>query len=210
MSAAGVSLVETVAVVAIATIVAGLAIPGLLRAVEVAERCELRERFDAIEAGLRSFRGDFARFPTATEGWGVMTTDSADARWRGPYVHAGDVEGLTYAVADDRVEVGSLRMPDVRLVFEGVDVRLGRRSRAREELGRLSEAAESHRTATGAFPSDVSQLAGRIGADHTVDPWGRTYRFDAALEVAFSLGADGVAASGDELYPFGFDPASVP
>ncbi len=216
----GASLLETVASVAVLVLLATAAIPGVLRLVEAREEAACRARLDAIGEGLRAFWRDHGRFPTNDEGLAALLADPGTGRWRGPYLRPAEPgqdplvdprgDRFAYSAAADEARVTPPGFPALaRTILPGAAA-FERVGRAGMELALVAAAAERWRAAHGSWPASFSDLAAELGADLRTDPWGHAYRLDTDHQVPFSVGPDGVAGTGDDIYPPGWDPDAVP
>lgn len=205
MSQRGSALLAALVLVVVVAASAALLLPPALRHVDQLEAEQLDRRLDAWADGLRAFRRDFGRFPTAGEGLGALQRANGDPRWRGPYVAAGlpDLdpwgEPLVYSTpGGTAARVASAALTgDARTVEQADDVD-ARGRRARAELAVIVAAADRYRASVGNLPATIDQLASSwVGGDYLVDPWGRGYALDAT-RIA-SAGADGQFGTADDL-----------
>lgn len=205
MSQRGSALVAALLLVVIVAAGAALLLPPALRHVEQVEAEQLDRSLDAWVDGLRAFHRDLGRFPTSAEGLAALRSSNGDPRWRGPYVAASlsDLdpwaEALVYDTpGSDRARVASDALTGgERIVSSDLDTSV-RAARAAEELEVIVAAADRYRSANGALPTAMVQLAySWVGGDYLVDPWGAGYELETMQ--ARSAGADGQLGTGDDL-----------
>ena len=185
MSERGGALMAVLVLLVVIIAAAAMLVPPALRHTEQLEAERLEARLGQWAVGLRAFRRDFDRFPTAGEGIEVLRTDNGDPRWRGPYVDLGlDAndpwgEPLSYTLNGAIVTLSSTALGAASLsITDGADEAL-RVARARDEMALIRIAADRFRANGGALPTSMAQLAaGWLGGDYLVDPWGTSYILD--------------------------------
>ncbi len=89
---AGYSLVELLVALTIIVLIAGVAVPQVMRYQDRAKSDTTRVEIDNIGATLDMYRLDVGRYPTAEEGLLALVERPSDAPgWNGPYLKRRDV-----------------------------------------------------------------------------------------------------------------------